>query len=302
MGRCNARKGGEDFLIAYNYGKVSSICTDPVEKKPLYHFMPGSKIFSVGGVGCNMSCKNCQNYAISQTIAGRKRTTYESPEEIVAMCRKDGLNSIAFTYNEPAIWIEYILDITAADPDLKCAIISNGLINEKPLRDLCKVSDAFNIDIKGFRDEFYVDICKAHLKDVLASVKIIFEEGIHLELTYLVIPGMNDSDEEIGEFCDWVKNELSPDIPVHFSRFHPDFEMMNVPSTPVETVIGCKRIAYERGLKYAYVGNVVSEGCSDTVCPHCGETVIGRLGYLVDMSGLNGNKCARCGTELPIIR
>jgi len=302
VGRCNSRRGEEDILSAYSYGKVSSICVDPIEKKPLYHYHPGTSIFSIGSVGCNMSCRHCQNYAISQTVTGRKRTTYESPEEIVAMCRREGSDAIAFTYNEPMIWYEYIMDIMKCAPDLGCVLISNGLVNERPLRDLCKVMDAVNIDIKGFTDGFYMKICGAHLEDVLRSARIIFEEKVHLELTYLVIPGLNDSREEIERFCVWIRDTLSPDVPVHFSRFHPDFDMMDVPMTPVETVLECRDIAEACGLNYAYVGNIITDDASDTYCPECGTVVIRRTGYLVEIEALEGRRCACCRTVLPIVR
>lgn len=302
FGRCGARKGDETKLIAYSYGKVSSLCVDPIEKKPLYHFRPKSKIFSVGGIGCNMSCKHCQNYSISMSPIGKKRTTYESPEELVALCRREGSDSIAFTYNEPVIWFEYILDIMKCDPDLTCVIVSNGLVNEAPLRELCKITAAVNLDIKGFTDEFYMKICGAHLGDVLRSAEIIFEEGVHLELTYLVIPGYNDSEEEIKKFSLWVRDTLSPDVPVHFSRFHPDNEMMTVPMTPAETILRSREIAMDNGLNYAYAGNILTDDASDTYCPECGTAVIKRIGYLVDLVGLNGDRCGCCRHRLNIIR
>ena len=302
MGRCSARRGEENMLVAYNYGKVSSICVDPMEKKPLYHYYPGSRIFSVGGVGCNMSCKNCQNYAISQTPTGRKRTTYERPDEIVALCRREKMESIAFTYNEPTIWFEYIMDVAKCDPNLRYVLVSNGLINEKPLREMCKIADAMNIDIKGFTDEFYMKICGAHLEDVLRTVKIIFEEKVHLELTYLVIPGYNDSEAEVERFCIWVRDTLSPDVPIHFTRFHPDFEMMNVPITPVDIILKCKELAENNGLNYVYVGNIIADDASDTYCPECGTAVIKRIGYLVEIAALDGTRCSCCKARLPIVR
>ena len=302
MGKCIARKAEGDIISANTYGKVSSLCVDPVEKKPLYHFYPGGRIFSVGGVGCNMRCRHCQNYAISQSITGRKRTTYKSPEELVSLCRREGGDMIAFTYNEPSIWYEYILDVMAVAPDLKCILISNGLINEAPLRDLCKIASAFNVDIKGFTDSFYMKICGAHLDDVLRSVEVIHEEGVHLELTYLVIPGYNDSAEEIERFCIWVRDTLSPDVPVHFTRFHPDFEMTDVPITPLETVLMCQALAKKNGLNYSYVGNVITDDASDTFCPECGALVIKRTGYLVDIIALDGDRCASCKARLPIVR
>lgn len=302
VGRCGARKGDSEKLIANTYGKISYICTDPIEKKPLYHYHPKSKIFSIGSIGCNMSCRHCQNYSISQSNSGNKRTTFKSAEEIVTMCRKEGMDSIAFTYNEPTIWFEYIMDVLAADPGLRCVLASNGLCNEEPLRELCKVTDAFNIDIKGFTDEFYMNVCGAHLEDVLKSVKIIFEEGVHLELTYLIIPGYNDSDHEIRGFSAWVRDNLSRKIPVHFTRFHPDNYFDNVPWTPEETMYAARRIAMEEGLNYVYIGNMMSEEGGNTICPGCGRTVINRTGYLVEIKDMYGSRCAECGHDLRIIR
>jgi pyruvate formate lyase activating enzyme len=302
FGRCGSRRGDEDMLVAYSYGKVSSLAVDPMEKKPLYHYKPGSRVFSVGGIGCNMTCKHCQNYAISMSPSGKKRTTFETPEELVDLCRKERMDKIAFTYNEPMIWFEYIMDVMAVDPDLECIIVTNGLAEEAPLRELCKVASAMNIDIKGFTDEFYMKVCGAHLDDVLRSAKIVFEEKVHLELTYLVIPGLNDSDEDLRGFIRWVRDELSADVPVHFTRFHPDNEMQDVPWTPTETLIKAWNMADEEGLNYAYVGNILNEGTADTYCPECGTTVIERLGYLVDITALDGNRCSSCKRVLNIIR
>jgi pyruvate formate lyase activating enzyme len=301
-GRCGARRADEDMLVAYSYGKVSSVCVDPVEKKPLFHYRPGTRCFSLGGVGCNMSCKHCQNYAISMLPSGKKRTTYERPDEIVALCRKERQDAIAFTYNEPMIWFEYMLDVMKADPDLKCIIVSNGLICEEPLKDLCKVADAMNIDVKGFTEDFYKNVCGARLEDVLKSVVTVFESGVHLELTYLVIPGYNDSEEEVGRFCEWVRGRLSEDVPVHFTRFYPDNQMMDVPWTPVETVMRCREIGMEKGLNYVYVGNTLTDDADDTYCPECGTAVIKRLGYLVDIVSLDGDRCSCCKHKLNIVR
>ncbi|MCL2296055.1 MAG: AmmeMemoRadiSam system radical SAM enzyme [Methanomassiliicoccaceae archaeon] len=302
VGRCMARKGEETKLIANSYGKLSSFSVDPIEKKPFYHYHPKSKIFSVGGIGCNMSCRHCQNYSISMSPAGRKRTTYESPEDIIAFCGKEKFDAIAFTYNEPVIWFEYIMDIVDEAPDLRYVLVSNGLVCEDPLRELCKVSDAMNIDVKGFTDDFYMKVCGAHLADVMRSAEIISEESVHLELTYLVIPGYNDTEREIEDFSSWVRDELSPETPVHFSRFHPDFEMMDVPITPLETLFMCRETAMEGGLNYVYVGNVLDDEASNTYCPECGALVIRRTGYLVEIVALNGDRCARCRKKLPIIQ
>ncbi len=301
-GKCGSRKAEEDILVVSNYGRISFMCMDPIEKKPLFHFHPKSKIFSIGSIGCNMSCRHCQNYAISQSGAGKKRTTFKSPHEIVSMCKNEGSDAIAFTYNEPIIWYEYIMDIMECSPDLKCVLVSNGLCCEEPLRQLCKVADAFNIDIKGFDDDFYMSVCGGHLNDVLNSVKIIFEEGVHLELTYLIIPGYNDSEEEIVEFSKWVIDELSADVPVHFTRFHPDNEMDDVPWTPEDTMIKSREVAMKAGLNFVYLGNMMTDYGSDTFCPACGDDVIKRLGYLIDLNKLYGSRCVECGRDLKIIR
>lgn len=301
-GKCSARRGDEDMLVAYTYGKVSSLAIDPVEKKPLYHYRPKSRIFSVGGIGCNMSCKHCQNYAISLSPTGKKRTTYETPEELTAMCRQEKCDAIAFTYNEPVIWPEYILDVMEDDPELSCVLVTNGLVNADALEDLCKVTDAMNIDIKGFTDEFYMKVCGAHLDDVLKTVVHVFNCGIHLELTYLLIPGYNDTDDEIERFSVWVRDTLSADVPVHFTRFHPDNEMNNIPWTPQETVLRAREMAMDIGLNYVYAGNLIDEEANDTYCPECGAVVIKRIGYLVDIAALDGDRCASCRTKLNIIR
>jgi len=302
FGRCGARRGDEDFLTAYTYGKVSSLCIDPIEKKPLYHFKPKSRIFSVGGIGCNMSCKHCQNYAISLSPTGKKRTTFETPGELAAMCRREMCNSVAFTYNEPMIWPEYILDVMREDPELTCVIVTNGLVSKEALKDLCEVTDAMNIDIKGFTDDFYMKVCGAHLNDVLETVKEAFAQGIHIELTYLMIPGYNDSGPEIKEFAEWVMSTLSENVPIHFTRFHPDNEMNNVPWTPQESILNAREIAMGIGLNYVYAGNMIDEEASDTYCPECGAAVIKRIGYLVDVTALDGDRCASCRTKLNVIR
>ncbi len=301
-GRCGSRRADDDMLVAYSYGKVSSLCVDPMEKKPLFHYRPGGRCFSVGSIGCNMSCRHCQNYAISMLPSGKKRTTYKSPAELAEMCRREGQEVIAFTYNEPMIWFEYIRDVKRADPRLEVVLVTNGLVNEEPLRVLCSIADAMNIDVKGFTDEFYMKVCGAHLDDVLRSVRTVFSEGVHLELTYLVIPGMNDSEEEVGRFCSWVLENLSADVPVHFTRFHPDNEMTDVQWTPVETVLRCREIGMERGLSFVYVGNTLSDDADDTVCPECGSVAVRRLGYLVDVVGLEGTRCASCGRDMYIVR
>lgn len=290
------------MLVASTYGKVTSMNVDPMEKKPLFHFMPGGRCLSVGGSGCNMRCRHCQNYAISSVPTGRRRTTYVPPEELVERCRREGGGVLAFTYNEPSIWFEYIRDVARAGPDLRIVLVTNGLISEAPLRELCGIVDAMNIDVKGFTEGFYERVCGARLDDVLSSVRIAFSEGVHIELTYLVIPGYNDDPDEVRRFCEWVRDELSVDVPVHFTRFHPDYLMTDVPWTPVEEVVACREIGMSVGLRYVFVGNAPVDGAEDTICPSCGARAVKRFGFHVDTSGLDGSRCAKCGFDLGIVR
>jgi len=290
------------MLAAYSYGKVSSLCVDPIEKKPLYHFRPGGRVFSVGGIGCNMSCKHCQNWSISQSASGKKRTTYESPEELVEMFRKEKVDTIAFTYNEPAIWFEYMIDVMECAPDATYVMITNGYISEAPLRELCRYVSAMNIDIKGFTDGFYTNVCGGRLENVLNTVRTTFSLGVHIELTYLLIPGYNDSDEEIRNFANWVAGGLSVDVPVHFTRFHPDNTMNNVPWTSPDSMLKALDTAADIGLNNVYVGNIISEEGSDTYCPECGAVVIRRTGYHVDVVALEGLRCKGCGHKLYMFR
>lgn len=298
-GMCGARENRGGVLHAVSYGRVSSLCIDPIEKKPLFHYRPGTECLSAGGLGCNMRCLHCQNHTISMPSLGA-RTEHVPPEELAAICGREGLDTIAFTYNEPSIWLEYIRDTARADPSKGIVMVTNGLISEDPLRDACRYVDSMNIDVKGFTEGFYRRVCGAELDDVLRTCAIAFGEGVHVELTYLLIPGLNDSSEEVGRFCDWVLGSLSADVPVHFSAFHPDFRMRDVPPTPPATVLDCRRRAMGKGLRYVYAGNIRAPGAEDTICPECGATAVRRTGYVTDLSGLDGTRCARCGARLGI--
>ncbi|MBE6528322.1 MAG: AmmeMemoRadiSam system radical SAM enzyme [Thermoplasmata archaeon] len=302
FGICGTRRADDDILVSNNYGKISSLCVDPIERIGLYHYRPHSKCFSLGSVGCNMDCKYCKNYSFAKLTIGKKRATYKSPEEIVQMCRDEGMETIAFTYNEPAIWFEFIMDVARTAPDLNIVIQTNGWMNDGPLKELCDVADAICIDIKAFDKDIYKDICEGDMGDVLINTHTVFERGVHLELNYLVIPGINDSDTMIASFCNWVKDVLSEDVPVHFSRFQPDYEMRDVPMTPVETLLHCRDLGLSCGLNFVYVGNTLIDDADDTVCPDCGEIVIKRLGYSANIIALDGGKCARCGRDLNISR
>ena len=301
FGECGTRRADGDILVANSYGKLSSLSVDPIEKMNLYHYKPHTKCLSVGSVGCNMTCRFCKNYSIAQLTIGKKRATFKSPEELIEMCRNERMDTICFTYNEPMMWFEYIMDIAKMAPDLNLVMMTNGLVNDGPLRELCEVVDAINIDFKSFREGYYKEVCGAKLKDVQITTRSAIGRGVHVELSYLVIPGQNDSDEEISDFCRWVK-EQSADIPVHFIRFQPDHEMRDVPVTPVESLLHCREIGMEVGLNYVYVGNTLLDDADDTVCPECGEVVIKRLGYSSNPIALDGDKCARCKHPLNIVR
>ena len=216
--------------------------------------------------------------------------------------RKGKADMVAFTYNEPSIWFEYMIDVMECAPDATYVLVTNGFINEAPLRELCSHVSAMNIDVKGFTDKFYREVCGGRLENVLDTVKTAFSMGVHIELTYLVIPGHNDSEEEMKGFMNWILTNLSPDVPVHFTRFHPDNVMNDVPWTTPEALLKVMDTAYDMGLNNVYVGNIISEEGSDTYCPECGAVVIRRTGYLVNVVALEGLKCKGCGHKLYMVR
>lgn len=302
FGLCKSRKNVDGKLVAYNYGRVSSLAVDPIEKKPLYHYHPGTNVFSVGGIGCNLHCDYCQNYSISQSPIGKKRTTFKSPSDLANLCRHQNLPQIAFTYNEPIIWFEYIRDLHEVDPDLDILVISNGMIEEEPLKELCKFTKGMNIDVKSFDDAFYKKLCGGDLESVKTACEVAYASKVHLELTYMVIPGYNDKVEDVEKFVSWAKDFLSPDIPLHFTRFHPDYNMVDVRHTPVDTLLKMRNVALDGGMNYVYVGNVMTDEGSNTYCPGCGELLIKRTGFKVDVLGLDGDRCSFCKHRISITR
>jgi pyruvate formate lyase activating enzyme len=291
QGICMIRTNEGGTLYATEYGRTIAVNIDPIEKKPLYHFKPGSEILSIGPNGCNFACAFCQNWTISQEKAN---TRYIAPESLVGLARESGSVGVAYTYTEPMIWFEYIYDsgrlLKAAG--LSVVLVTNGYINEEPARELFGLVDAANIDLKSIRPDFYRKVCKGKLADVQRTIKIAIEMGVHIELTNLLIPKMNDSDEEINELVDWVA-DLNPKIPLHISRYFPNYKADN-PATPEERLIYAYRAAKKR-LKYVYVGNIMGVGSSDTLCQNCGATLVKRNGYDVKIIELNGNRCAKCG-------
>ena len=299
-GRCHARIniGGE--LRTLVYGRPLSVHVDPIEKKPLYHFLPGRAAFSISTSGCPLRCKFCQNWEISQARPEDYRTDYVAPEKIVEASTSRKAPIIAFTYNEPTVFTEYLTDVArlARPRRVRSVLISCGFMNEAPLAEMCEVLDAIKIDLKGFSEDFYRTVSSAELKPVLRSIKQVKSSGLHLELVNLVVPTLNDSMNMLTELSKWVVGELGPDVPVHFTRFHPDYQLRNLPPTPVETLEKARTIAIEQGMHYAYVGNVPGHAGNHTYCPKCGKIVIERRGFLVTAQRMDRGKCAGCETEI----
>jgi pyruvate formate lyase activating enzyme len=293
MGRIN--DGGR--MIASNYGEVVSVHVDPIEKKPLYHFHPGDAILSVGPNGCNLSCKNCQNWTISQS---KQPTTYVSPERLVETTIEQASAGIAYTYSEPLIWFEYLCDTAslAHERGLYNVCVTNGHINADPLKELLPLIDAVNVDVKSIDPGFYRRVCKGRLDAVKNTVETCVGAGIHVEVTNLLIPGLNDSEKDIRELLSWIAS-LDKNIPFHISRYFPNYQM-DLAATPMSSLECAYRIAREF-LDFVYVGNAQIEGTSDTICPSCGALLISRSGYATRVIGLKGNECEKCGARLNVV-
>jgi pyruvate formate lyase activating enzyme len=296
-GRCRARINLNGVLKSLVYGRPAAIHVDPIEKKPFYHFLPGASAFSLGTAGCPLSCSFCQNWEISQARPEDIRTSVYSPEEIVSSSARKRCPIIAFTYNEPTVFIEYLTDIArqGRKQGMKSVLVSCGFMNYRPLEEMCEVLDAIKIDLKGFSPDFYRDVCRAELDPVLRSIKEISRKGVHLEIVNLVVPTLNDSPAMMTRLIEWVAGEIGPDVPVHFTRFHPDFQMLQLPPTPVSTLEKAYETAKSKGLHYPYVGNVPSHPGNHTYCPSCCKTVVERTGFFVLSNRITNGKCPFCG-------
>ncbi len=298
-GTCGVRKNIEGTLYSLVYNKPISIHIDPIEKKPLYHFLPGTQILSLATVGCNLRCIFCQNWEISQSRPKGVRAYEKTPEEIIEITKENNCQSIAFTYTEPTIFYEYMLDIAklAKQKNIKTVWVTCGYINEKPLRELCQYLDAANIDLKGFSEEFYQTYTTGRLQPVLDCLKTAKQESLFFEITNLVIPDANDDPEIIRGMCNWIGENLGFDYPLHFSRFFPNYQLLNRPATPLKTLETAKDIALESGIQFVYIGNITTE-YEDTFCPICEEKIIDRSGYLIKSQFLENGKCRFCGSEI----
>jgi len=300
-GFCRVRENREGKYYSLVYGNPCAVHLDPIEKKPFFHVLPSSGSFSLATVGCNFQCKFCQNWEISQASPEDVYSYDVPPEMIVKMAKEVGARSIAYTYVEPTIFYEYMADICilAKKAGILNVCHSNGFINPRPLNHLCNVMDAANIDLKGFTETFYHDLCSGELKPVLETLKTLKKNKVHLEITNLVIPTQNDEMLGVREMCLWVKKELGADTPVHFSRFYPLYKLRSLPSTPVSTLEKARAVALSTGLEYAYIGNIPGHEAEHTFCPKCKKMLIQRIGYMVGENHLKDGKCKYCGKPIP---
>jgi pyruvate formate lyase activating enzyme len=300
-GFCFIRVNRGGKLYSLGYGSPAALQIDPIEKKPLSHFLPGSRVFSMGTAGCNMGCFFCQNWDISKSRQDQVRSQRISPEDVPLLALEYGCESLAFTYNEPTIWGEYVIDIcrAAQDHGLKTVMVSNGYITREAFHDIYDHIDAANIDLKAFTENFYGRITLTHLQPVLDTLQWLKNEtSVWFELTNLLIPTLNDGAEEIGKLSEWVMQHLGPDVPLHFTAFHPDFKLQDKPPTPPETLHRARKIALDAGLHYVYEGNIFSEG-ANTNCPSCGRLLIRRSWHNVLENNLKNGDCPSCGLVIP---
>ncbi|KPJ70606.1 hypothetical protein AMJ51_01465 [Microgenomates bacterium DG_75] len=300
-GICRVRENIGGKLYSLIYGQPATIHLDPIEKKPFYHFLPGTKVYSLASAGCNLRCKYCQNWDIAQRAPEELESVKMSPEEIVEDAIKSGSPSIAVTYSEPVVNYEYVRDIgkIAKEKGIKMTIVSAGYINPEPLRQLLPYLDAIKIDLKGYNNRYYQEVVGGRLEPVLETLKVIKEEGTWLEIVYLVVPGYNDDMEEIKQMAIWIKENLGDEVPLHFSRFHPMYQMENLPPTPEETVKQARQVAMEVGLKYVYTGNISDVEGSTTFCPENNQPLIVRKGYFIEENHLKKGQSELCPIAIP---
>ncbi len=300
-GFCGTRENRSGKYFSLVYSRPCSLNMDPIEKKPLFHVLPGSYTFSLATAGCNMDCKACQNWQISQSRPEQVRSYNLSPEELVGRAKSNGSKIISYTYTEPVVFLEYVMDSAriARKAGLRNCMITGGSIEVAPLKEALEVLDAVKVDLKSFSNETYRRHCKGELKPVLRTIETVKKRGRWLELVYLVIPTINDTDREVKKMCRWVKRTVGPDVPVHFTRFHPDYQLKHLPPTPYSTLKRCYQIAQAEGLHFPYVGNVYNRDGEDTLCPKCHKRIIKRRGFNVRTNTLIQGKCPHCKVKIP---
>jgi len=293
----------DDRIVLTTYGRSSGYCVDPIEKKPLNHFLPGTPVLSFGTAGCNLACRFCQNWDISKSREIDTLADAASPEEIAAAAARLGCRSVAFTYNDPVIFMEYAIDVARAchEAGLKAVAVTAGYMCDEPRAEFYRSMDAANVDLKGFTEDFYHRICAGHLGPVLETLEYLkHETDVWFEITNLLIPGANDSDGEIDQMTRWIVERLGPDVPVHFTAFHPDWKMLDRPPTPPASLTRARRIALANGIRYAYTGNVHDSEGGSTFCYGCGALLIERDWYeLGEWNLTRDGRCRKCGAACP---
>ena len=298
---CRSKINMDGILYSLTYGNPCSANVDPIEKKPLFHFKPRSKAFSIATTGCNFRCLNCQNWEISQAKPHEVRHYDLFPADVVKTAQRSGCLSIAYTYSEAVTFFEYMIDTArlAKDNEISNLWISNGYINRKPLLELCKVLDAANVNLKSYSDAIYRKLNGGRLQPVLDTFKTLHEQGVHFEMTNLVVPGYVDDEKMVKQMCRWILKNLGPDYPLHFLRFFPKYKLDRLPATPLSTLVRFRKLAMAEGIHYVYVGNSAYPEGSNTYCHNCKKLLIERTGYIVLTYNLNGNKCKYCKTMIP---
>ena len=300
-GYCGVRENRGGVYYTLVHSRVVTAHVDPIEKKPFFHFYPGTLAFSVATAGCNVNCKMCQNWEISQVRPEQVRANYLPPADLAGLARQYKCASIAYTYSEPVIFYEYMADAAEAGhaAGVKSAVVSGGFIQQEPLKKLCRLVDAIKVDLKAFSEKFYKEVVNGELKPVLECLVTLRRQGMWSEIVYLVVPTLNDSDAEFQGLARWIKSELGPDVPLHFSRFHPEYLLKNLPPTSLETLERAKAIADAEGLHYVYLGNGPGHPAESTYCPKCRRVVVERAGYTIRAMNLQGGRCRNCRQEIP---
>ena len=299
-GFCQARENRDGTLYAMSFGKLVAVHIDPIEKKPLFHFLPGERVFSIAAAGCNLRCKFCQNWEISQKSPEEVSYEYIEPQELVRRAQAAGCRVIAYTYTEPVVFYEYMLATAklAKAAGIKNVMHSAGYVNEEPLRELARYIDAANIDLKGFSDDYYARMAEGSLAPVLASLQVLKQAGVHLEVTNLLVPGQNDDEGVLIKMSLWIKEKLGADTPLHFARFWPLYKLIALEPTPVESLEKARKIAMDCGLQYVYIGNIPGHAAENTYCPKCKKIIVKRSGYTVLENDIIDGKCKFCGEKI----
>jgi pyruvate formate lyase activating enzyme len=300
-GYCGVRENEGGTYYTLVYGKACSLNVDPVEKKPFFHVLPGTSALSLATAGCNVNCKFCQNWQISQVRPEQVEHIDLPPAAVASTAASYKCPTVAYTYTEPVVYFEYMADaaVEARRRGVRSLVVTGGHINAEPLRDLLELVDAVKIDLKAFSKDFYADYVRGDLETVLESIRTVAASKVWLEVVYLVIPTLNDSPDEVRRMSRWLKDQAGPDVPLHLSRFQPMYLVRNLPPTPIATLERCRAIAREEGLRFVYIGNVPGHEAENTSCPSCGKAVVTRSGYTVRRNDIRGGKCGFCGASIP---